>query len=444
MFAEGNPEVLVVGAGPVGLFAALHLAKQGITVEIVDSGVWACKHSYALALYPQTLNLLREVGVLDRLMSNAYPVRNLALCDRNGTRARVRLGDASDPLGCLAVVRQDVIEDMLEHALREAGVAVHWRHDISALQPAADHVTATVDRLEKESRGYVVAHTEWVVGRRWDLQTPFVLGADGYNSRVRRTLNIEYPEVAPAQYYAVFEFETDAKLGDEAHIVFGPGTSDVLWPLPGNLCRWSFQLTDYHDSVAEEMKDRLLRSGFGYFPTERPKDRNEGSENKYPAVLDEKHLTDLIAARATWFHGSIEKIHWRTVVRFEHRLAASFGQHRTWLAGDAAHLAGPVAVQSMNIGLFEAHEFSNLIAGILRGRGTLADLDACGDRWHAEWRRLQGLEAPLQAVAETDPWIAEHAVDLPGCLPGFGAEVAQLAAQIGLVSPPVHSKTAVP
>ena len=120
------------------------------------------------------------------------------------------------------MVRQDVIEDMLEHALREAGVAVHWRHDISALQPAADHVTATVDRLEKESRGYVVAHTEWVVGRRWDLQTPFVLGADGYNSRVRRTLNIEYPEVAPAQYYAVFEFETDAKLGDEVTLGMRP------------------------------------------------------------------------------------------------------------------------------------------------------------------------------------------------------------------------------
>lgn len=444
MFAEGNPEVLVVGAGPVGLFAALDLAKQGIHVEIVDSGVWACKHSYALALYPQALRLLQQLGVAERLLGSSYAVRTLALGDRQGTRARLRLGEPSDPLGCLAVVRQDVIEDMLEHALREAGVAVHWRHDISALRPAADHVTATLDRLEKESRGYVVAHTEWVVARRWDIQTPFVLGADGYNSRVRRTLSIEYPEVAPAQYYAVFEFETDAKLGDEAHIVFGPGTSDVLWPLPGGKCRWSFQLPEYHDAAAEEMKDRLLRSGFGYFPTERPKDRNEAPGNGYPAVLDESHLTDLIAARAPWFHGSIEKIHWRTIVRFEHRLASTFGQNRCWIAGDAAHLAGPIAIQSMNIGLFEAHEFSAAIGGALRGRGTLADLEACGARWHAEWRHLHGLDAPFETTPQTDPWIAEHAAALHGCLPGFGAEVARLAAQLNLIVPPVYSKTAVP
>ncbi|MBN9663957.1 MAG: FAD-dependent monooxygenase [Acidobacteria bacterium] len=444
MFAEGSPDVLIVGAGPVGLLAALDLAKQGISVQIVDSGVWACKHSYALALYPQTLYLLRELGVLDRLMASAYAVRNLALCDREGPRAQVRLGDSTDPLGCLAVVRQDVIEDMLEHALREAGVAVHWRHDISALRPGADHVTATIDRLERESRGYVVAHNEWVVGRRWDIQAPFVIGADGYNSRVRRTLNIEYPEVAPAQYYAVFEFETDARLGDEARVVFGPGTSDVLWPLPGGLCRWSFQLTDYHDTVAEEMKDRLLRSGFGYFPTERPKDRNEGVPNKYPAVLDQHHLTDLIAARAPWFQSSIERIHWRTVVRFERRLAASFGQNRMWLAGDAAHLAAPVAIQSMNIGFFEAHDLATAVAGIIHGSGTLADLDACGERWHAEWRRLHGLEAHLEPTPDTDPWIAGHIPDLPSCLPGFGAETARLAAQLRLNTPPLLSKTAVP
>lgn len=444
MFAEGNPEVLVVGAGPVGLFAALDLAKQGISVEIVDSGVWACKHSYALALYPQTLSLLGELGVADRLMGSAYAVRTIALGDRHGTRARLRLGDPDDPMACMAVVRQDVIEDMLEHALREAGVAVHWRHDVSALRPAADAVTATVDRLEKESRGYVVAHTEWVVGRRSEMRVPFVIGADGYNSRVRRTLNIEYPEVAPAQYYAVFEFETDAKLGDEAHIAFGEGTSDVLWPLPGGKCRWSFQLTDYHDTVAEEMKDRLLRSGFGYFPTERPKDRDEHGGNRYPAVLEETHLTDLIAARAPWFHGSIEKIHWRTVVRFEHRLAASFGQNRTWLAGDSAHLTGPVAIQSMNIGLFEAHDLSGAIGGILRGTGAIADLDAIAERWHAEWNQLHGLDAPLQTTAETDPWIAAHLADLPGCLPGFGAEIGRLASQLGLVAKPLYSKTAVP
>ena len=59
---NSRSEVLVVGAGPVGLFAALSLAKRGVRVQVVDTGVWPCQHSYALALHPQTLALLEKLG----------------------------------------------------------------------------------------------------------------------------------------------------------------------------------------------------------------------------------------------------------------------------------------------------------------------------------------------------------------------------------------------
>lgn len=119
-------------------------------------------------------------------------------------------------------------------------------------------------------------------------------------------------------------------------------------------------------------------------------------------------------------------------MRFEKRLATSFGSGRMWLAGDAAHLTGPAGVQSMNLGMAEARDFTNIMAGILRGGESLAELDLCSQRWTAEWRRLLGIGSSLVASASADPWLAACAPRLLSCLPGHGDELVNLANQLGL------------
>ncbi len=91
-------------------------------------------------------------------------------------------------------------------------IHVQWRHELSSVAPGPDWVEAGIDRYEKESRGYVVAHTEWVVAGSSTSEYLYVVGADGYNSRVRRALGYDFPEVGPAQYFAVFELSTDSDL----------------------------------------------------------------------------------------------------------------------------------------------------------------------------------------------------------------------------------------
>ena len=99
-----------------------------------------------------------------------------------------------------------------------------------------------------------------------------------------------------------------------------------------------------------------------------------------------------------------------------------------WLAGDAAHLAGPAGVQSMNLGLTEASELAGIIAA-----GGAADAFAAYDaRWINEWRKLLGVSASLHADPHPDPWIAARASRLLSCLPAHGEELAALAGQVGL------------
>ena len=424
MIKENSPEVLVVGAGPVGMFAALSLSRRGIRTEIVDTGIWACKHSYALAVQPQALSLFEEFGLAGALEAGAYPVRTIGLFDSQQRRAQIRLENAP-----MLVVRQDAIEELLEKKLREADVTVHWRHEVAALTPGESGVKVKINKLEKDTRGYVIAHTEWSVAKSEEFEVPYVIGADGYNSLVRRTLNLGYPEVGPAAYYAVFECKSDADLQNEMRLVLGEDTTDVLWPLPGGHCRWGFQLTGYSDPGAERIKDRLLEAGLGYFPTERTKDRGLTSEWGPLPVLEESRLHALIQERAPWFKAKIENVTWRTVIRFERRLATAFGHGRLWLAGDSAHLTGPAGIQSMNAGFFEAQDLAGALAHILREKGAASEFASYNDCWLTAWRQLHG---SLSTEPHSDPWIAAHAGALMSCLPAHGAALNNLAAQLGL------------
>lgn len=420
MFKDRNPEVLVVGAGPVGMLAGLALNKRGVDVAIVDTGVWPCQHSYALALHAASLDLLGKYGLAPAVRAGAYAVKGLALCDKGGEKLAITVRD-------IMVTRQDALESLLEGALKSAGISVHWRHEVFSLEPGEAAVRATVNRLGKESRGYAVAHTEWVVEEQRKLDVPFVVGADGYNSQVRRTLGIKFPESAPADYYAVFEFETDANLQNSIRLVFGQDTTDVLWPLPGGAARWSFQLPGYVDPQVEEMKKRLDAAGLGYIPTERTKDRIEGSPGDLLPELDESHLAKLLDERAPWFAGKVGKVAWKTLVRFEKRQAERYGSGRMWLAGDAAHLAGPAAIQSMNLGLQEADDLAASLAAVLKEGASTAVLEEYNTRWTANWQRMKQLKIAPGAHA----FVQRHAAQIAACLPASGEDLTALAQRLG-------------
>lgn len=429
MFRQDPPEVLIVGAGPVGLFTALALTRRNVRAGLLDTGLWPCTHSYALALHPQTLELLDGFGLADRAAAGSYMVKTLGLYDQHGRHGGIRL----DATGRgLAVARQDSVEALLEVALDELGVRVAWRHEATRILPTPDAVEVTVAEYEQETRGYIIAGSEWVVARSRDLRVPFVVGADGYNSRVRRAAGIDFPEVGPAQYFAVFEFETDFDFAGEMRLILNESTSDVLWPLPGGACRWSFELPGYHDTAAELIQQALAKTMAGHVPSERTKDRELESPGANLPELEEGRLHELIRERAPWFDGAVRNIVWKNVVRFERRLAPAFGHGRLWLAGDSAHLASPVGIQSMNVGFAEAHDLAGTLARILRGGAALAELENYGRNALAGWRKLQGLEGDAHALPGADAWISSRAPLLLHSLPAHGPALAALAAQVGV------------
>ncbi len=416
MFGKKKPEVLVVGAGPVGLFAALQLAKRGIRVEIIDKDWRTGAHSYALALHPSSLRLFQDVGLLGEILDESYLVKTIGFYGAGQRQAELRVPDDSAYGGLVAVLRQDALEALLEDALKSAGVSVLWNHELSDLGPRADGNRVTVHQMVKETVGYAVAHTEWTIGKTIRMDVPFVIGADGHRSTVRRRLGIDFEPAGQTQHFAVFECNTHAELEPEMKVVFAEGTANALWPMHDGRYRWSFQLLDYAAPELTRMKDRLsVQLGTGHYP-----------------VLSEESLRQLLQERAPWFNAAVEEVLWRIVVRFERRLANRFGKDRAWLVGDAGHVTGPVTMQSMNVGFGEAHQLAGIVAGILK-QGEPADrLEEYNQGRLDEWNYLLGLQDAFRPSESASAWAGEHAGQIVSCLPASGDELRSLAGQLGL------------
>jgi 2-polyprenyl-6-methoxyphenol hydroxylase-like FAD-dependent oxidoreductase len=417
MFRKQKTDVLVVGAGPVGMLTALTLAREGLAVEVLDAQWRTTARSYALALHPGSLAVLAELGLADELVGCGHHVDKLAFYEGAERRAEIRYAALGGPHPFVLVIPQQTLEDALEKRLAGHGVKVKWNHRLASLTPERDGVAARIERLGKESLGYAVANTGWVVESVHDTAASYVVGADGHSSSVRRALGIEFPVYGDTQFFGVFELSADAPASSEVPVVLDGEAVSVLWPLEDGRFRWSFQLADDWEWVPSTRKKSRLAVQIG--------------EDTFP-YLDAGRLAELIAQRAPWFDAALGDVRWSVGVRFERRLAARFGQGHAWLAGDAAHLASPVGVQSMNVGLREGHDLARRLIEILRRGGDPDLLAAYEAERAAEWRRLLGLERPATAAPGAEDWVRRHAERIPGTVPASGDDLGRLLGQLGL------------
>jgi NADPH-dependent dioxygenase len=410
-------DVLVAGAGPVGLSAALQLNNLGLRVAVVDAKSRGVTHSYALALHPASLELLDALGALEPVLAQARKVSSVAVYCAGRRVAAAPVARAGSRFPFVAVIGQDGIEGALAGTLAARGVSVRWNTRLARFQQDPDMVSVDLDELEERVIGYAAARFDWMVRQTQTLDVRFLLGADGHHSLVRRQLLIDFPEVRPAEHFAVFEFESAADLGSEVSIVLHDDGFGVLWPLPDGRGRWSFSVdpTRHPEAWREKDHEPVQIIGPGMYP-----------------ALEEAFFKRLLSARAPWFNSPINHVYWRMLVRFERRQAASFGEGRVWLAGDAGHLTGPAGIQSMNVGLREARDLAAAIAGAVAEGRITEGLETYQRERGDEWRRLHGIAGSVEAFEDAAPEVARFKDQILACLPASGPELARMAAGLGL------------
>ena len=401
MVRHADPEVLVVGAGPVGLMAALFLQRYGVRVEIVDMHQRTARHSYALAIHPRTLRILEDAGLAEALIHAGQKLTTVAYYEGRTRHAEIDYSRLASTHPYLLVIRQSLLEKAAEEALRRNDLEVLWEHRLQSLDVDEAAPRAEVATLDQVATGYPVARTQSFVVKSETLRPAYVIGADGYDSAVRRMAGIALEEHGPGQIFSIYEIEATGELPAEARVILDPDLTSVYWPLEKGRCRWGFQI---HDAVAHEAS--LPR------------------------------LAQLIAARAPWFTAQPTQIYWSTLGSFESRLAQSFGKAGVWLAGDAAHQAPPVAVHSMNSGLLEAHELASRISQIQRSAGAQSLVAQFATDTHDTWKWLLDAGRTVRALPGAEPWVRQHAARILACMPASGDELEPLLQQIGLTAAP--------
>jgi len=391
-------QVLVVGAGPVGLLAALRLRSQGISVRVIDRQAEHHAHSFPVVLHPQTLRTLGNLGVSAALFWRGRPITRLAIYAEYERRAVLDLPVVPGTVAGVLTLPQDVLRQALTNELTRQGVSIEWNTTLVALQQDGHSAWG---ELSYDSPARLLGTT---APQLTSFQTEYVIGADGYDSAVRRALGLQLEAGETLHGYAFFD-ATTRRAGVEAQIAVAEDYANSAYPLQGGQTRFSFQL------------GRRLH--------EPP---------------DEHLLRELLLSRMPWYAEDIVSVDWGGVAEFRSALVDRFGVGRVWLAGDAAHLTAPLGVHSINVGIDEANELALRIAGALQepGRADFGDDFERGRR--QQWQGLLGLTEMVQVGARSPQWARRHIPRLIAALPASDKDLEHLLLQLRLLPsvPPEH------
>lgn len=186
-------DVLVVGAGPVGMTAALELARRGLAVRIVERRSAPSAESRAIGINPRTLDILEPAGVTPRILDEGIKINRARLISRGQSVGTVKFSAVEHRYPFMLALPQSRTEAILEHALADRGVRVERNiHFVRNGGTAA----APIAVLESQVGQETVACSR-------------LLGCDGVNSAVRADAGIAFEGQAYEHKWSLMDAEVD-------------------------------------------------------------------------------------------------------------------------------------------------------------------------------------------------------------------------------------------
>jgi 2-polyprenyl-6-methoxyphenol hydroxylase-like FAD-dependent oxidoreductase len=320
--AEGalsKTQVLIVGAGPAGLFAASELLRHGIRPRIVEQRTAPHHETRGTAIQPAVLEVLHKGGVVDPFLASSVRIREVELMGPE--LKRIGLTEFAG-LGCKYAFQcaqpQWFTEAAVRDRLKGQGLQVEFGVEATAIAADNDGVTVTLDNG----------------GRREVVRAEYLFGAGGGHDLTRHSM-VEHLD---GETYGGRFIVADAKLvlpapEGRARIIVAATGFVLLAPLPEG--RWLIFVN-----------------------------RDEGDQAVNPPVAAD--LARLINTRIGTEAG-LSDLRWTSYFRMHRRVVPSLSDGRRFLLGDSGHLSSPMGGEGINSALMDGANIAWKLALVLRG-----------------------------------------------------------------------------
>jgi 3-(3-hydroxy-phenyl)propionate hydroxylase len=328
--APARHPIVVVGAGPVGLSAAIDLAQRGRDIVLLDDADRIGEGSRAICFSKRSLEYWDRLGIGDRMTEKGivWQVGKVFLGDELVYRFDL-LPEGGHKMPAFINLQQYYAEKFLcERVAEMPAIDLRWRNKVVGLQPANDHVRLTVDTPDG----------------RYSLAADYVIACDGARSSLRGMVGADFVGEVFEDQFLIADVRMNAEFPTERWFWFDPpfhsGQSALLHKQPDDVWRIDLQLGRDADPEVEK----------------RP-------ENVRPRI--ERMIG----------HGNFG-FEWISLYKFQCRRMRRFTHGRVIFAGDAAHQVSPFGARGANSGLEDAENIAWKLDFVLAGRAPASLIDS--------------------------------------------------------------------
>jgi 2-polyprenyl-6-methoxyphenol hydroxylase-like FAD-dependent oxidoreductase len=337
-------DVIIVGAGPVGLLLGNLLGQAGLQVVILEKRTGPLAQSAAIGITPPSLHILSKLGLEHAFMDRGVKVRDCIIHGESGKLGDVSFRDIPDKFRWVLSLPQSGTVALLQHNIAAfPNVKLQCGAEVIGVKSCADH--AVVEFVSQNSGA-----TRVRLSARW------VVACDGARSSVRAHLGIGAPGRTYPCHFIMGDFVERTSLGDEAHLFFMADGAVESFPLPNGLRRWIVQTSEFMQPAPPNYISEIVKRRTGIvLPPEDQTNESAFTPRRYDC--------------------------------------SRYHQGRVVLCGDAAHGMSPIGGQGMNTGFADAEFLAGILATIIqRGEASLPLLAA-----YERFRRKAALTASIRA-----------------------------------------------
>lgn len=383
-----DTDVLVVGAGPVGLFLANECARRGLRFRIIERHTGQSEHSKALAIFPRTLELFDMAGIVGEFLAAAHRVTGITVVTPRRTLACMPFEPPDTPYPFVAMIPQNVTERLLVTSLQNAGGRIEYQTSLVAAEQQADRVLVTVQRNQTQEA----------------FTAAYVVACDGAHSTLRELLQLPFEGGEYNQPFMLADIETNGWLPScELHLCPNRAGPLAIFPMSATRYRIVAMVDALQGDVPSlDLTRKLL-------------------QQRAPAGIEAQSL------------------HWSGYFQIHHRCVSRLRDGRIFLAGDAAHIHSPFGGQGMNTGLQDVWNLAWKLDLCLHGLAGDTLLDSYDAERRPIIKNVIDTTHTLTRVMGTPSRFAEAlrniAIPFIARLPPFQHALVQRLSELGVAYP---------